>query len=429
MTFFQNPKQNKFLWDLLVAFVATYISIYLPVQIAFNQATGFLPSINIGWVSAIFMVDIFVQIYYLRTIKKSVVWGENPRKAYFQFLFWVDLIAAIPWGWLVGLPVWHLLKLIKMFRIWQFVTRIRQNSLLHSTAVLSSVFLYWFLVSAHWLSCGWLAINKAATTSDMTTTYVDAFYWCITTLTAVGYGDITPTGSIQKLYAVVVQILGVGIYGYLIGNIASMISRADPAQAQYQQNMEQLASLLHFRKLPGDLQYRIKEYYQYLWKRRLGFDENQLLNSLPPALREEVSVELKHDLIETFPLFKDADPAFISAMSQALRPVIATPDETIFAEGSHGDAMFFVVQGSLDVHAGNDKRVMASIGGGSFFGEIALVSNQPRTASVVANTYCDLYRLSKVDFDATMKRFPEIAKEIANRGKVRFERDSGSGKG
>jgi voltage-gated potassium channel len=62
---------------------------------------------------------------------------------------------------------------------------------------------------------------------------------------------------------------------------------------------------------------------------------------------------------------------------------------------------------------GTDGRsVIATLRGGDFFGEIALLEHRPRSASVRAATYCDLYRLDKESFDRVIAKFPEFAAHI-----------------
>ena len=56
-------------------------------------------------------------------------------------------------------------------------------------------YIFWILTIIHWLGCGWTAIIGTDPASDLTTNYINAIYWTITTVTTVGYGDILPVDN------------------------------------------------------------------------------------------------------------------------------------------------------------------------------------------------------------------------------------------
>jgi voltage-gated potassium channel len=64
------------------------------------------------------------------------------------------------------------------------------------------------------------------------------------------------------------------------------------------------------------------------------------------------------------------------------------------------------------VLSGSDEKIVSILKAGDFFGEIALFRNVPRTASVKATTYCDLYSLSKARFDYVLNKYPGIKQTI-----------------
>jgi voltage-gated potassium channel len=87
--------------------------------------------------------------------------------------------------------------------------------------------------------------------------------------------------------------------------------------------------------------------------------------------------------------------------------------------------MYFVIRGRLDVLT-KEGAVINTLQDGDFFGEIALFSDQPRSASVRAITYCDLYLLDKDVFEYILERFPDIGAHIKEVGLKRLQNDSSS---
>jgi voltage-gated potassium channel len=311
-----------------------------------------------------------------------------------------------------GLPLWQCMHLLKLVRVAILLQRWRQSNIQHINVLRLGTFVYWLLLASHWLACGWLALGGIPETMDTVTRYIRALYWCITTLATVGYGDITPSTNAQTVYAMVVMLLGVGVYGYVIGNVTTLLANIDLAKTHYRENMERLAAFMRYRHIPTPLQQHIRNYYAYLWANRLGYDETTILAGLPDSLRTEVALFLRRDFIERAPLFQGASQELIRELALELRPMVFTPGDYIFRAGQSGRHMCFISRGNVHIISRDGTTVVNTLSDGDFFGEIALLFSQPRTASVRAVDYCDVYMLDKDTFDRVLGRYPEFAAHI-----------------
>jgi CPA1 family monovalent cation:H+ antiporter len=108
-------------------------------------------------------------------------------------------------------------------------------------------------------------------------------------------------------------------------------------------------------------------------------------------------------------LFAALDRETIVEVSKRLRALVALPGEKIVAIGGKPDAMYFVAAGEVTVHT---RTVTVTLKEGDFFGEMGLLSAQPRNADVVANGYCHLLVLYKKDFNQLLANRPEVRAEI-----------------
>jgi Cyclic nucleotide-binding domain/Ion channel len=333
----------------------------------------------------------------------------------------VDLLATIPFRLLLGTTPLQLFRLLKLVRVVQFLQHWRRSEIHRAQFLRLGFFVYWLALIAHWLACGWLALRGMTPEVDNGSNYLRALYWCITTLATVGYGDVVPTTNAQMVYAMVVMLIGVGVYGYVIGNVANLLANIDMAKAHYHANMERLSTFLNYRNIPPDLQRRIYTYYTYLWENRLGYDESAVLAELPVSLRTEVSLVLKREFIEKVPFFKGASQELIRDIALALRPVIFTPGDYVCRAGDIGWHMYFVSRGTVEVVAADGRTVLAKLSDGDFFGEIALLFSQPRTASIRALNYCDLYELGKETFEQILAHYPDFAMHVQDEARKRRE--------
>jgi CPA1 family monovalent cation:H+ antiporter len=117
-----------------------------------------------------------------------------------------------------------------------------------------------------------------------------------------------------------------------------------------------------------------------------------------------------HRLIERLDILSGLDERQLGRVARLLRPRFTVPNERIIRKGDRGDAVFFIASGAVEVALARPVR----LGSGEFFGEMALLSGQPRQADVTALTYCRLLVLRKTDFERFMETNPE-AREAINR--------------
>lgn len=288
----------------------------------------------------------------------------------------------------------------------------QQSDLVDPVITKIASLVFWVLLVAHWIACGWMALGGTVSEMDFVDNYIRAYYWCITTIATVGYGDITPKTNAQIIYTMHVMILGAGLYGYIIGNVANILAKRDVAKMHHAEKMERINAFLKYRAIPNKLQQKIRSYYSYLWESRLGYDESAVLSELPANLKEEVSLYLNREIIEKVAIFKGASEEMIRDLVVQLKPQVFTPGDFIFKAGEIGKNMYFICRGKVEVTSRDGKTVYATLADGSFFGEAALLLSQPRNASVRAVDYCDMYTLDKESFERVLDFYPEFASHV-----------------
>src|SRR5262249_23297349 len=118
-----------------------------------------------------------------------------------------------------------------------------------------------------------------------------------------------------------------------------------------------------------------------------------------------------HRLIERLDLLSGLHEQQLDHVARLLRPRFTVPNERIVRKGDRGDAVFFIVSGSVEVAL---PAGPVRLGSGEFFGEMALLSGRPRQADITALTYCRLLVLRKADFEQFMTANPG-ARDAINR--------------
>ena len=115
------------------------------------------------------------------------------------------------------------------------------------------------------------------------------------------------------------------------------------------------------------------------------------------------------ELVAHVPLLGGLTPAQLDRVARLLRSRLAVPDERLISEGERGDSMYFIASGVVDVRAAGQTILLTR---GDFFGEMALVLDQPRQADVTARSYCQLLVLEARDFQALIRGHRDIREQI-----------------
>jgi hypothetical protein len=265
----------------------------------------------------------------------------------------------------------------------------------------------------HGMACLWIALGSgtAGPDPDHMAEYIKAFYWTLTTLTTIGYGDISAKTSVQMLFCSFAEVIGVGFFGYVLSNVASVLARLDAAREHHLSTLDQVETFIKYNELPPEFRTKIRGYYRYLWEHHRGFDDKSILDSLPRTLKAEATFLMNKDIVPKVPFLKDAPQDLLEDIVFALKPVIATPGEHIFYRGEVGDTMYFIHHGEIEICAA-DKTIITTLKTGGFFGEMALLLDAPRSATAIATGYCDLFVLEKSSFERVIQKHPKFRKII-----------------
>lgn len=265
----------------------------------------------------------------------------------------------------------------------------------------------------HSVACGWIFLGSgtAGPNEDQVTEYIKASYWALTTLTTVGYGDITPKTNIQMLFAGAIEFVGVAVFGFIVSNVASLLSRIDAAREHHMDNIDRVETFLHSHHFPPEMRLKVRRYFNFLWKRHKGFQDRSLLRALPNQIQSELFLFINQPVIKKVALFKDASADMIEALMHELHPKIYVPGEKVFHLGDVGDGLYFIHHGEVEILDKNSS-IIATLKDGAFFGETALVSDQLRNATARCLNYCDMYVLPKKSFEKVLADHPEFRHHI-----------------
>ncbi|NOU96439.1 ATP-binding cassette domain-containing protein [Paenibacillus sp. LMG 31456] len=150
--------------------------------------------------------------------------------------------------------------------------------------------------------------------------------------------------------------------------------------------------------------------YKQSWQKQTGFEISE----------DGYHVEVSAERLKLFPIFSDMDDSFLQKISHFFATESYAKDRTIIHEGDSGDKFYVIVRGKVEVlkkdEFGESKRV-AILSDGDFFGEVALLHNIPRTATIHTQTPVVFITLQREFFQDLIKQVPHLTSIMEARSK------------
>ena len=193
--------------------------------------------------------------------------------------------------------------------------------------------------------------------------------------------------------------------------MALMISNINRSKNRFNDRKTECREQITSLGLDDKIWERVHEFLDYEWESNHCLDREKFLNSLSPALQDEISVIMVGNLISKVPFFESMETTCLVAMVRRLKSRLYLRNDYIVHKGRRGREMYFVRSGRGDVIIkGISVHQMRA---GRYFGEIAMLApNSKRTATVRAGKNSDLYVLSVDDFREVLTDFPDAAENV-----------------
>uniref|UniRef100_A0A3Q4I3U3 Potassium channel, voltage gated eag related subfamily H, member 7 n=1 Tax=Neolamprologus brichardi TaxID=32507 RepID=A0A3Q4I3U3_NEOBR len=462
----QTPRMDKWtilhyspfkaVWDWLILLLVIYTAIFTPYSAAFllndieeqrRRECGYSCSpLNVVdlIVDIMFIVDILINFRttYVNTNEEVVSHPAKIAIHYFKGWFLIDMVAAIPFDLLIfgsgsdeTTTLIGLLKTARLLRLVRVARKLDRYSE-YGAAVLMLLMCIFALI-AHWLACiwyaignvekpylehkiGWLdnlgvSIGKKYNYSDPSSgpsikdKYVTALYFTFSSLTSVGFGNVSPNTNSEKIFSICVMLIGSLMYASIFGNVSAIIQRLYSGTARYHLQMLRVKEFIRFHQIPNPLRQRLEEYFQHAWTYTNGIDMNMVLKGFPECLQADICLHLNKNLLQGCKAFRGATKGCLRALAMRFKTTHAPPGDTLVHSGDVLTALYFVSRGSIEIL--KDDVVVAILGKNDIFGEMIHLYAKPgkSCADVRALSYCDLQTIQREDILEVLDMYPEFA--------------------
>lgn len=209
-----------------------------------------------------------------------------------------------------------------------------------------------------------------------------------------------------------------GVHLYLHCQVLQGFRRFTNARSQNDTLLEHFKAYVQYKGLPLTLREMFFEFFRFKYQNEY-FNETRINEILSKNLRENIQVQVSKDHIRKVEFLKHIPPQVMTALVSRMKSEIYLANDTIVVAGVPGNCMYFIHFGTVAVYTPSGKE-MCHLKDGAHFGEIALIFNEPRIASIVAVTPCQLFVLKRSDFSEVINVYPKFKKQVISMANQRL---------
>ncbi|CAK81163.1 unnamed protein product (macronuclear) [Paramecium tetraurelia] len=338
---------TKLVWDFLLCLIRIYLIMWSPIIISFpflqnDHASYFL-------ISCVFLAFDLVIRNFTIYFHKGLPVRDRTKLFKKQINFGLAIeLGSILFGILVSLDyqlsTWFFILFYYQLRnIMKLVDIIQYN--LKPTKMVSSVIDLFKLIATvlliqHFCGCLWLKLGQYYDSQgkinwmmdvkeeSWQVQFLESFYFMSVTMFTVGYGDITPTNSLEKMFCICYMFLSTLQYSYSVNTIGLILTEMKENNEMIRQKMTCINEYLHCKKLSTELSMKVREYFNFYWNQEIIQKKNEqirLITLLPEDLQKKLKLESASSLIIKCPYFSQFPKPALECLLQSIEFNIFQP--------------------------------------------------------------------------------------------------------
>jgi hypothetical protein len=361
----------------LVSLITTlYTFLLSPIYLAFhlfNSVEFVVLEIFIDVTNFVDMVTGFFTGYH--DMEENTVINESKIINHYLFSWFpLDIICTVPlnsyYAYIyytkgsMEFEIWQLLVIIRVLKAFKVI--LYNNNLInpghfYETSKKRRFFFasLLFLLAVHMISCIYIFLGKLTSPNWMTEfglrdaepteLYVASFYFICSTIFTIGYGDILSVSIYEKIYNLLLLMIGIMIYSYAVSALSNYVQESDEKTQKYERSMTLLQQMKMKYTFKESTFTKISRFLKYEYSTN-KIDNNSLLSELPISIRNEIMYHMYRDMIDSFVFFRNFDNLdFINRVLLTLKPIKGIRNEILIKEGDLVEETIFIKRGILSL--------------------------------------------------------------------------------
>lgn len=445
-------------WNTFILLTLVYTTILMPVFLAFPPSDQHdVVDVFDRILSGIYFIDFLINCS--TGIKKNsgliVITRKEILISYFKSWMIVDIVAFFPFEVFFNSarsinPLFKIFRITRMYKVLKITKivkwiKVKKNygmmiklqdifGIKHSVLQMIVTFIS-ILLCIHIISCIWCFSARLDDYSpntwvsrsgnideDSFSLYLSSFYWSLTTLTTVGYGDISAGTNLERIISIFWMICSLNFLGFTISTLSSFLNGIDTHDKILLNKLAIIDEFCHEAGLSKLLKLKLRNALRHSSSisRYSLLQQFDILNELPKDLKYEIALAMHRGAARTFKFFNSKDDYLIVAIVPYLTPNFVNIDNYVYKSYDFPDEIYFLVKGRVVYINPKNGTGIYTIMKKDYFGDIEVLMKIPRKFSAISRENCEMLCLSYQIVSKIKKDYPNIYFEI--RG-VAVERD------
>ena len=452
---------TKRVWNGLVVLMLLYTALIVPYRLAFSDDSDVNWQVAEVMIDGLFLIDVLLTCFTAVELSDGTVITSQKSILFRYFRTWMllDILACVPFSVidsstsdsynsgqnnmmrLVRLP--RLYRLVRITRIYRLAARGKTAEMLERVqdcleinrgVVKIGYFAVSVLMSLHVSGCVWYYIARlqelgpgtwvwraGLVDSDDVSKYIASVYWACFSLTTVGYGDITGTTDLERLYSVLWMSFSMCVYSFTIGSLTSVLTSLNTRSKSIAIKLNAADQMVREGRLSPQLRLQIRRTIRLNSERaELDTGDKRLMfDALPKKLRYKVACAMYDNAVNRVVFFQSRSPEFIASVVPYLRYLFLEAGDFIYQINDDSDEIYIILKGRVAFLYPETDIIIKSMLQGTYFGDIEVILREKRRCTCQMEWEGELLVMSKSMMRKIYNDFPEVYKEMENLAKIR----------
>lgn len=258
--------------------------------------------------------------------------------------------------------------------------------------------------------------------------YSDAAYWILTTMSTVGFGDILPYNTGERVFCCLVIVTGTFVWAYIVGSFSSTLQNMDRDKNKYDEEMRSIKAMMRFHEVPMELAERMDAFFEYKFDTHTMFDDNKIMDALPNRIKSDFIIHRFRNVIEMIPFFRGCREDAVIEIVTRFKSFSVLPADYLFHIGDPYTELVVLTKGRMAMvsEKNGTEKMEAEYFPGAFFGENEFLGfGRERTATVRARTFAEVSTIHPDDMEPVLRIHVKLRRRLEKYAAMKKQMEEG----